>query len=259
MKDEFITLRMLMVSGVAQDRALIRRAAIEAAVPIRVEEIDAAADAEAACAALARDAFDAVLFDSRMPKAERQKLIDAAQAAGGRPLTVLIGAAELKTREVLTDGLEVNGVLAKPIEQAELQALIGNCVRARLPSRVLIVDDSSTMRSVIRKVLQASRFRLEAEEVAEGQAAIERAKKENFDIFFLDCHMPGLDGFATLSELKRARPQSKVVMITGTRDPRTEARARADGAADFLYKPFYAKDIDAALNRVFGLLRARWN
>jgi FixJ family two-component response regulator len=48
-------------------------------------------------------------------------------------------------------------------------------------------------------------------------------------------------------------------MITGTRDIRIEDRARAGGAADFLYKPFFAKDIDAVLNRAFGLMRQKWN
>jgi FixJ family two-component response regulator len=42
-------------------------------------------------------------------------------------------------------------------------------------------------------------------------------------------------------------------MVTGTRDVRIEDRARAEGAWDFLYKTFFAKDIDAALNRLLGL------
>ena len=164
----------------------------------------------------------------------------------------------MKTREVLTDGLEVDSALAKPIDLQEARDLIDRCIRARLPKRVLIVDDSSTVRSVIRKVLQASRFKLEAEEAADGSAAIELAKKQRFDIVFLDCQMPVIDGFATLDELKRAHPDMKVVMMTGTRDVRIEDRARAEGAKDFLYKPFFAKDIDAVLNRLFGLAQARW-
>ena len=60
--------------------------------------------------------------------------------------------------------------------------------------------------------------------------------------------MPGLDGFARLVELERVQPDIKVIMITGTREVRIEDRARAEGARDFLYKPFFAKDIDAALN-----------
>jgi CheY-like chemotaxis protein len=259
MSDDFISLKMLIVSEAAAERELVRRAALQASVLIDVTEIAAAGDANAALEALKRDNYDAIFLDSRMPKASRQEVLDAARESNGRPLTILVGAAEMKTREVLTDGLAVDGVLAKPIEMGELESLLANCVRARLPNRALIVDDSSTVRSVIRKVLQASRFRFEAEEAEAGAAAIELASKQHFDMIFLDCNMPGLDGFATLAEIRRIRPDAKVVMITGTRDIRIEDRAHAEGARDFLYKPFFAKDIDAVLNRLFGLMRSRWN
>ena len=259
MSEDFISLKMLIVSEAAAERELVRRAALQASVLIDVKEVAVAGDAKAAVEALKQDNFDAIFLDSRMPKASRQEVLDAARTADGRPLTILVGAAEMKTREVLTDGLAVDGVLAKPIEMGELESLLANCVRARLPNRALIVDDSSTVRSVIRKVLQASRFRFEAEEADAGAAAIERAAKQHFDMIFLDCNMPGLDGFATLSEIRRTRPDTKVVMMTGTRDARIEDRAHAEGARDFLYKPFFAKDIDAVLSRLFGLMRARWN
>jgi CheY-like chemotaxis protein len=116
---------MLIVSEAAPEREAVRAAATQASVPIQVEEVDAAADATAACTLLARDgAFDVVLFDSRMPRAERQKLLDATRDASGRPLAILVGAAEMKTREVLTDGLLVDGVIAKPIDTRELSQLI---------------------------------------------------------------------------------------------------------------------------------------
>ena len=140
---------------------------------------------------LARGKYDVVFFDSRIPRQARQDLLNAIRAAPSRPLAILIGAAAMKTREVLTDGLEVDSALAKPIDVQEARDLIDRCIRARLPKRVLIVDDSSTVRSVIRKVLQASRFKLEAEEAADGSVAIELAKKQRFDIVFLDYQMPG--------------------------------------------------------------------
>ena len=258
MSDDFISLKMLIVSEVALERELIRHAATQASIPIEIME-EATGDGATACTAVARDGFDVVFSDSRMPKIARQQLLDATRAAKERPLAILIGASELKTREVLTDGLTVDGVLAKPIDAQELNHLIDRCVRARLPKRALIVDDSSTVRSVIRKVLQASRFRLESEEAEEGTVAIERVKKQRHDIIFLDCHMHGLDSFATLGEIKRIHPDSMVVMITGTRDMRIEDRAHAEGASDFLFKPFFANDIDAVLSRLFGLMRPRWN
>ena len=258
MSEEFFSLKMLMVSEVAQERELVRQAAAQASTPIDFEEIEPAADLTATRELLVRQGFDVVLFDSRISKAARQSLLEAIRVAPSRPLAVLIGAAEMKTREVLTDGLDIDSALAKPIDLQEARDLFEKCVHARLPRRVLIVDDSSTVRSVVRKVLQASRLKIEAEEAADGAAAIEAAKKQKFDIVFLDCQMPGIDGFAALAEFKTAYPQMKVVMITGTRDVRIEDRARAEGATDFLYKPFFAKDIDAVLNRLFGLIRARW-
>lgn len=259
MPDDFISLKMLIVSDSVVERDLIRNEASFASIPVEVTTVDATDDGAAACALLAKESADVVLCDSRISKSGRQKLFDAVRAAKDRPLAILIGAASLKTREVLTDGLVVDGVLAKPINVEELRTLIGNCVRARLPNQALIVDDSSTARTVIRKVLQASRFRFNSEEADEGTKALEQAGQQHYDIIFLDCNMPGLDGFATLIELKRRRSNAKVVMMTGTRDIRIEDRARADGASDFLFKPFFASDIDAVLSRLFGLMRPRWN
>jgi CheY-like chemotaxis protein len=259
MDNALVSLKMLIVSEAAAERDLVRNAAMQERVPFELVELDSARDAKAFGELLGSGNFDMVLFDSRAPKAERQALLDAVRTAKSRPLAILIGAAEMKTRDVLTDGLAIDGVLAKPIDMEEARNLITSCTRARLPSKALIVDDSSTVRAVIRKVLQASRFHLDVDELADGAAAIQHAKDQRFDIMFLDCNMPGVDGFGTLSELRRITPDCKVVMITGTRDARIEDRARSEGASDFLYKPFFAKDIDAVLSRLFGLLRARWN
>lgn len=254
MSDDFLSLKILIVSEVAAERDRVRHAASQASVPVEIAEIENVGDSAETCERLARDTFDIVFFDSRMSRAGRQEVLDAARAANGRPLVILIGPADLKSREVITEGLAVDGALAKPIDPGEAGAMMDRCVRARMPNRVLIVDDSSTVRTVVRKVLQASRFRIEAEEAAEGAAALEQASKQHFDIVFLDCNMPGLDGFATLTELKRDYPNIKVVMITGTNDVTIADRALASGASDFLFKPFFAKDIDALLNRLFGLM-----
>jgi CheY-like chemotaxis protein len=255
MSDDFISMKVLIVSEAASDRELLRRASAQASIPIDASELDAPGDPATMTELLVRQNFDVVFFDSRIAKLARQEFLNAIRAAPSRPLAVLIAPAMLKTREVFTDNLDVDSALAKPINLEETRDLIACCIRARLPQRVLIVDDSSTVRSVVRKVLSASRCKLEAEEAADGSAAIELAKKQRFDIVFLDYQMPGIDGFAALKVLKVAHPDMKVVMMTGTRDHRIEDRARREGAQDFLFKPFFAKDIDAVLNRLFGLAK----
>jgi CheY-like chemotaxis protein len=254
MNDELVSFKMLVVSEADAERELLRRAAAEAAFPVDYSEAADTRDVKAVCGLVAQNGLDFVFVDSRMPKADRQAVYDAAQTSPARPLVIFVGPAKLKTREVLSDGASANGVLAKPLYPNEIEALLGACARARLPKNVLVVDDSVTVRAVIRKVLQASRFRLDVAEAEDGAAAIEQAKQRHFDIVFLDCNMPVLDGFATLDVLKRSHEGLQVVMITGTRDARIEDRARAAGASDFLFKPFYANDIDVVLHRLFGLM-----
>jgi CheY-like chemotaxis protein len=253
MSEDLISLKMLIVSEVAAERDLLRQAAVQASVPIDVSELEGVGDAVAMGELLARERYDMVFFDSRIAEQARQELIGAIRAAPGRrPLAVLVGPAAIKTREVFTQGLEVDSTLAKPIDVQKVRDAIDVCLRARLLKRVLIVDDSSTVRSVVRKVLQASHFNLEIAEAPDGATATAAAAKQRFDLVFLDCEMPVIDGFAALEALRRAHPAMKVVM-TGMRDVRIEDRARACGAEGFLYKPFFSKDIEAALNRLFGL------
>jgi CheY-like chemotaxis protein len=109
------------------------------------------------------------------------------------------------------------------------------------------------MRSIVRKILQASHFAFDIHEAAEGNAALERLRTTKFGIIFLDYNMPGLNGIETLSEIKRLNPAVAVVMMTSTLDNAIADRAHAAGALAFLKKPFYPADIDATLERYYGL------
>ena len=62
------------------------------------------------------------------------------------------------------------------------------------------------MRSIVRKILVASRFRLEIAEAQEGIEALKQIATGKFDLVFLDYNMPGLNGVETLAEIKRQYP-----------------------------------------------------
>ena len=146
-----------------------------------------------------------------------------------------------------------DGVVVKPANLDQAKKLVERCVRLRLPNRVLVVDDSLTMRSIVRKILVASRFRLELAEAQEGVDALKQIATGKFDLVFLDYHMPGLNGVEALTAIKRQQPNLHVVMMTSTKDDAIAEQARRAGAAAFLKKPFYPADIDMILHRIFGL------
>ena len=134
----------------------------------------------------------------------------------------------------------------------EARRLVERSMRVRLPSRVLVVDDSSTMRSIVRKILGATRFPFEVSEAAEGGAALKLAGEREFDIVFLDYNMPGFNGLETLAEFKREKRRMTVVVMSSAQDVSLAERVRVQGAA-FLKKPFFPADIEAVLTRHYGL------
>ncbi len=257
MSDDLVSFKAVIASGVEAERDLLRECTAKGAFPVDYAELSDPNNAAAICGLVAQDAVDFIFVGQHLSKNDRGAIYKAALAAHSKPLVIFVGAADLAAREVLQEDATADGILARPVGKAEAGAMIDNCARARLPKQVLVVDDSAIVRAVVRKVLQASRFRMEIAEAEDGNAAAELVSKQRFDIVLLDCNMPGVDGFATLDRLKSLRNDLSVVMTTSTRDARIEDRARASGADDFLFKPFYANDIDAILRRLFGLVRSK--
>jgi CheY-like chemotaxis protein len=250
MSVDLISLRILTVFPSGQDRDLLRQGAGVATVPVDVVEAESAG---AARSAIQANEVDIVLLDAAIPEGDCVEFIKTARAARPKAFVIVVAGSDIAAGEVSAVAAAADGVLKKPASADEAKALVGRCIRVRLPSRVLVVDDSATMRSIVRKILQASRFPMEVAEAEEGIAALQQVGSGKFDIVFLDYNMPGLNGVETLAEIKRQFPRMEVVMITSTQDEAIAERARAAGAAAFLKKPFYPADIDAILHSLYGL------
>jgi CheY-like chemotaxis protein len=246
---DLVSFRMLYVAAKEPgrdvwkpDHNLWRQGAAMASIPIEFS----VHDATVATAALKRGGIDICVMDASLSQDDKAAVMKAANDARSPPFT--IEAAEVGAPRAKGAG----AVLPQPANADEARKAVNICVRAKLPNRVLIVDDSGTMRSIVRKILSASRFVLDVHEASEGEAAIERLHEGNFGLVFLDYNMPGLNGFETLAMIKRDYPAMAVVMISSDIDESIASRARAAGAAAYLKKPFYPADVDEILVRHYA-------
>ena len=73
---------------------------------------------------------------------------------------------------------------AKPVRLEVVRRLVERSMRVRIAGRVLVVDDSSTMRSIVRKILGATQFAFDVNEAAEGAAALKLAREPNSTSYF---------------------------------------------------------------------------
>jgi CheY-like chemotaxis protein len=170
----------------------------------------------------------------------------AARAASSPPFTVaLCGPGDFGS-------FPTDGQASRPADEDDAHRLIAGSIRLRLPSRVLLVDDSPTMRSIMRKILAATRFPLEVTEAGEGGEALALARAGEFDFVFFDHNLPGVSGLEAIAELRRAKRYPGFVLMTSADDEALAEKANARGIA-FLKKPFYPADLESVLCRFCGL------
>ncbi len=246
MTDDLVSLRMLLVAPVRSHQDLWREGAAMASVPIDFD----ARDASAAKVMLNQGGVDICVLDGALADADKASVIKAARAKQPAPLVFVSaprGSARLDN---------IDGALAIPANADDACNVVEICTRAKMPTPVLIVDDSDTMRSIVRKILAASRFALDIHEAEDGSAALEHLCNGKVGLVFLDYDMPGLNGADILLGIKRQSPNVAVVKMTSVLDRGASGRPHLSSALGFLKKPFYPKDVDAVLKRYFGLHEA---
>jgi CheY-like chemotaxis protein len=202
---------------------------------------------------LSRGDIDLAFIDVYMPEMSGLDAVRGARHVGIKTFVTLMSGAGTDDFMQFARQLRAYEFLRKPFRVRDVEAIIKTYQRAARPAKVLVVDDSMTVRRVIQKVLAGSIFRMDCYEAPDGESALAFCGSANFDVVFLDCNMPGLDGLATLDRLLLRNPDAKVVMISSEHDKAREARALRHGAAAFMYKPFYPPDVDAVLHHLFGL------
>ncbi len=192
-------------------------------------------------------------IDVNMPDMTGMEAVGKARLGGIKTFVTLMSTHADERRMAVARQLKVYEFLAKPFTKVDVEEILKTYCRVTVPMQVLIVDDSATVRRLIQKVMNASIFHVECDEAGDGEKALALCEAGDYDVIFLDCNMPGLNGLQTLERLIERDPGVKVVMISGEHNPERTRWALQRGAFAFLQKPFYAPDIDRLLHGMFGL------
>ncbi len=117
----------------------------------------------------------------------------------------------------------------------------------------LVVDDSSVIRKVARRILEGLDFQIS--EAEDGQQALDQCRRELPDAILLDWNMPVMDGYDFLKALRRlpGGDRPKVVFCTTENDVVHIARALHAGANEYIMKPFDKEIVEAKFQEV-GLI-----
>lgn len=143
-----------------------------------------------------------------------------------------------------------NAVTENALELPHEERRMHPRVNAREGTRVLVIDDSTTVLVTFRKILRSVGYVvIEADDAEKGLAL---AASEKPELIFLDIVLPGMNGFAALRRLRRD-PQTEsipVIMISGNEQATEQFFGARIGADDFMKKPFSRQEIFARIERL---------
>ena len=109
-------------------------------------------------------------------------------------------------------------------------------------SRILIIEDELSIAELERDYLELSDFEVEIE--TNGETGLQRALKENFDLFILDLMLPGVDGFEICKRIRQAK-NTPILMVSAKKDDIDKIRGLGLGADDYITKPFSPSELVA--------------
>jgi two-component system response regulator PilR (NtrC family) len=112
-----------------------------------------------------------------------------------------------------------------------------------------VIDDEPDMRDTLDALLSFAGY--EVATADSGAAAVERAKRQAFDLAITDFRMPGMSGADTVNALRRVDPGLAVIVVSGYLSDDSAARCSAEGALRVVAKPF---DLDELLHIVADAL-----
>ena len=136
-----------------------------------------------------------------------------------------------------------------------MQAGTGSEVVVKAPqdTAVLVVEDDSSIRRLVKMVLQREGYRVEV--AADGVEAVLKLGLSDYDVIVLDLMMPNLDGFAFMSTMVQHDPERlKRVIVTSAASPGVIKERMQGTPFDLLPKPF---DIDQLADRVRACVAAQ--
>ena len=117
-----------------------------------------------------------------------------------------------------------------------------------MKSKILIVDDSSMSRRIVRGILESGGH--EVTEAADGMAALERYSLEKPDLVVLDMVMTGMYGLDVLQKLCEMDGQARIIVATADIQKSTREMAEQAGSLGFVTKPIRGEELLSVVNSV---------
>jgi two-component system invasion response regulator UvrY len=118
--------------------------------------------------------------------------------------------------------------------------------------KILVVDDHTIVREGLKQILSGVPDIVVAGEASDGNQALDKARKGDYDLLLLDIAMPGVSGLDVLKQLKAEKPDLPILMLSIYPEQQYAVRTLKAGASGYLTKESAPEELIAAIRKVCG-------
>lgn len=220
---------------------------------------------------LDKDNFDLVLTDYQMPGMNGMELAQIIKAIPKlQNMPIMLVSSSLEKSDIEAQGIEnIEGILLKPFRKKVLfesiRKAVSNEIKAeifvdlskevKMPlnnMKVLLVEDNLVNQKLFIKYLQKQGIECDVSE--NGKLAIEAWEKNDYDIIFMDCQMPVMDGYEATERIRSKEDSDKhipIIALTANAFESDKQKCLDAGMDDYLSKPIdYVKLISILKNQI---------
>ncbi len=117
-------------------------------------------------------------------------------------------------------------------------------------AKILIAEDNFLNLKLMFDILSSQGYTLDA--VSDGEAALEKLKENDYDLFLLDLQMPKISGFDVLDILRRENNPTKTIVVSACAMAEEIEKAKALGCIDFITKPIRLNEFLNVIKKNLG-------
>jgi len=251
-KADALPLRVLIADTKASDRAILREFLQRAEGPIRIVEADEAAET---LAILSHGDIDIAFIDIVLHGDTGINVVDTAKQRGFKPFLIMTAGTVLPNWAMVATEAVAYEFLKKPYAAEDILNVVAVYRRMKTPTPILLADSSPNGRNVVRKIIQAGQFRCEIDETDNGPEALKMVRQKTYDLALVDIGLYGMSGLEAGCQLKSRSGDMAVVLMLPQSDTVLAGCLKHFGLDHALMKPFFSRDIDVMMHKVFGLRR----
>lgn len=216
-------------------------------------QVTVVGDAMAALDALKKKNIDIVLTDLYLPNLNGMELLKRIKKLYPKIKVIMMSAMGTESTFKKAEKLGAEGFLQKPFALSSAVALVEGIQKdSSITESVLVVDDRKELRTSVAYLLKTKGYKTDT--AGSAEEALEKVKKNVYDVVIMDVNLPGKKGVDVIPEIKAVSENIKIILMTGEAEDHELEEGLKMGASTYMRKPF---EMTAFLKTIRQVLKKR--